>query len=337
MKTDELISVIIPVYNVEKYLPRCIDSIIGQSYKSLEIIIVDDGSPDNCGRICDEYALKDNRIKVIHNKNGGVSSARNAGIDVSTGSFITFVDSDDYISENYIEILYSNLIKSNSDISVINHAEVFDEKINYENKDRGLRKVYSQHDFISLLLSKKVICSCWGKLYKRDLLEDIRFPLNRVHAEDAWFLYKTCFKASAIVVDERVFYYYLIREGSAVQAKFNIDIYKSNIEINEEIMNCCEGLYPDLSFLIKSYKLSVCFKMLYRIMCADNRKEFSEQEKEMTRKIKEYSVGLLKDKTVSKNLKIKIISFSISKYIYYLVQKFSDLLKQLRAGRKYIV
>lgn len=337
MKTDELISVIIPVYNVEKYLPRCIDSIIGQSYQNLEIILVDDGSPDNCGRICDEYALKDNRIKVIHNKNGGVSSARNAGIDVSTGCFITFVDSDDYISENYIDILYSNLIESNSDISVINYTEIFGEKINSKNISSGLRNVFSQHDFISLLLSKKVICSCWGKLYKRDLFEYIRFPLGRVHAEDAWVLYKTCFKASRVVFDETVCYYYLIREGSAVQKKFDIEIYKSNTEINEEIMNCCEELYPDLSTLIKADRLSVCFKMLYRIMCAYNRKEFREQEKEMISRIKLYSTGLVKDKSVSRNLKIKIISFSVNKYAYFFVQKLSDLIKQLKAGRKYVI
>ena len=102
---EELISVIIPIYKVEKYLRECIDSIINQSFKNLEIILVDDGSPDNCGKICDEYAKKDNRLKVIHKENGGLSSARNAGLDIATGEYISFVDSDDYVSNKFIENL----------------------------------------------------------------------------------------------------------------------------------------------------------------------------------------------------------------------------------------
>lgn len=333
----ELISVIIPVYKVECYLSKCVESIINQTYKNIEIILVDDGSPDNCGRICDEYALKDNRIKVIHTKNGGVSSARNAGIDASTGSFITFVDSDDYISQNYIETLYKNLTETNSEISVVDHTEIFDGNEFSKDVSAGVITVFSQHDFIVQLLNKAIICSCWGKLYKRDLFDDIRFPLGRVNAEDAWVLYKLCFKSSRIVYDDTISYYYLIREGSAVQKNFDIEMYISNTEINDEIMNYCEKLYPDLLSLIKADRLSICFKMLYRIMCADNRVEFYEQEKEMICKIKKHSVGLLRDKSISKNLKIKIISFSINKYAYFFVQKLSDFIKQLKAGRKYVV
>lgn len=111
MEKEDLISIVIPVYKVELYLEKCIESIINQTYKNLEIIIVDDGSPDNCPKICDEYAQKDNRIKVIHKENGGLSDARNAGIDVAAGKYIAFVDSDDYVSNDYIEYMY-NLIKN---------------------------------------------------------------------------------------------------------------------------------------------------------------------------------------------------------------------------------
>ena len=107
----DLITVVVPVYKVEKYIDRCVTSIINQSYKNLEIILVDDGSPDNCGKICDDYARKDERIKVIHKENGGLSDARNAGINIAKGKYITFIDSDDYIKYDYVEFLYNNIEK----------------------------------------------------------------------------------------------------------------------------------------------------------------------------------------------------------------------------------
>ena len=109
---EDLISVVVPIYNVENYIKKCVDSILSQTYKNLEIILVDDGSPDNCPQICDEYAQKDNRIKVIHKENGGLSDARNAGIDISKGKFITFIDSDDYIEKDYVEVLYNSIKES---------------------------------------------------------------------------------------------------------------------------------------------------------------------------------------------------------------------------------
>ena len=115
---EKKVSVIIPVYNVEKYLEECIQSVLKQTYKNLEIILVDDGSPDNCPKMCDEWAKKDSRIKVIHKQNGGASSSRNTGLDVMTGDFMCFIDSDDFIAKNYIEVLYNNLIETNSDVSM---------------------------------------------------------------------------------------------------------------------------------------------------------------------------------------------------------------------------
>ena len=123
---EELISVVVPVYNVEKYIDKCINSIINQTYKNLEIILVDDGSPDNCGNICDEYAKKDNRIIVIHKENGGLSDARNTGIEVSKGKYITFIDSDDYISDNYVSFLYNLIIEYKADISIGKHYVLYE-------------------------------------------------------------------------------------------------------------------------------------------------------------------------------------------------------------------
>ena len=124
--TEDLISVIIPVYKVEKYLDECLASVTGQTYRNLEIILVDDGSPDRCGEICDQWANKDNRIRVIHKQNGGLADARNAGIDVATGDYISFVDSDDYVDEDFLEGLYSALKKFNTKLAICNMT-TFDE------------------------------------------------------------------------------------------------------------------------------------------------------------------------------------------------------------------
>ena len=126
---QKLISIIIPIYDVQCYLRKCIDSVINQTYKNLEIILVDDESPDNCGEICEEYAKKDNRIKVIHKKNGGLSSARNAGLDVCTGEYVSFIDSDDFVEETYIEELCNMIEKNEADISMANRYKVQDDKI----------------------------------------------------------------------------------------------------------------------------------------------------------------------------------------------------------------
>ena len=123
---EDLISVVVPIYNVENYIKKCVDSILSQTYKNLEIILVDDGSPDNCPQICDEYAQKDNRIKVIHKENGGLSDARNAGIDISKGKFITFIDSDDYIEKDYVEVLYNSIKENASDMAIGSHKAIYD-------------------------------------------------------------------------------------------------------------------------------------------------------------------------------------------------------------------
>lgn len=126
---SKLISVIVPVYNVEKYLSKCIDSILAQTYKNLEIILVDDGSPDNCPKICDEYAKKDNRIKVIHKENGGLSAARNVALDIAKGEYIGFVDSDDFIAEDMYEVLYNLAEKYNAEISSVSFYKVIENNI----------------------------------------------------------------------------------------------------------------------------------------------------------------------------------------------------------------
>lgn len=184
----ELISVIVPVYKVEKYIRRCLDSIITQSYKDIEIILVDDGSPDDCGRICDLYASADERIKVIHQQNGGLSHARNRGVEAASGKYITFIDSDDYIAPNYIEHLFSLLTENNADISCCCMVKT----------DLDSAEFYCDSTTIKVqVLSGKECCyalfgdlyltlvTAWGKLYKSEIVKKHLFPLNRKHEDEA--------------------------------------------------------------------------------------------------------------------------------------------------------
>ena len=216
-----LVSIIVPIYNVEQYLRECIDSIIKQTYKNLEIILVDDGSPDNCGQICDEYAKKDDRIKVIHKENGGLSSARNAGLDIATGEYISFIDSDDYVSNNFIEELYSLCIKCDADIAECDFVK-FTDKIEVQKKDKVIEK-YSTIEMQEQIYTENYIKTIvvWNKLYKKYLYEKLRFPQGKIN-EDEFTTYKV-FDSSLknIAVTSEILYYYRYNENSIMGKKFN--------------------------------------------------------------------------------------------------------------------
>lgn len=211
----DLISVIIPVYKVEKYLEKCIESIIKQTYTNLQIILVDDGSPDNCGKICDEYAKKDSRIEVIHKINGGLSDARNVGINRANGRYIGFVDSDDYIKEDMYEKLINLIKEYNADVSICNLYDVFDGKKYVRNKDNGIHE-YSRIDILKeILLDKNIQSYAWNKLYKKELFDEIKYPIGKKYEDigTTFYLFEKCNK---IVVTSEPEYYYLKRADSLV-------------------------------------------------------------------------------------------------------------------------
>lgn len=219
---SEVITIVVPIYNVENYLHRCVDSIVNQTYKSLEIILVNDGSPDSCGKICDEYAKLDERVKVIHKKNGGLSDARNAGIDIAQGEYISFVDSDDWIDEDYIKKLYQLLENTNSDISVCNFIRTSTEKIQIDNSKEIIYE-YSNVDALEQFVDKfyvQMVIAC-GKLYKRKLFREIRFPVGRIH-EDEFTTYKLIYNAKKVVFTTSQLFFYWQREDSIMGAGFNI-------------------------------------------------------------------------------------------------------------------
>ena len=182
------ISVIIPVYKVEEYLKRCVDSVIGQTLRDIEIILVDDGSPDNCPAICDEYAKKDDRVRVIHKKNGGLSDARNAGIDIAKGEFLGFVDSDDYIEADMYEYLYDLVKKENAEISMCEFFHCYQGKEPEKNEKISVETVDSETAIYYVLESKKASLTVANKIYKREIFgSDLRFPVGKIQ-EDAFVI-----------------------------------------------------------------------------------------------------------------------------------------------------
>lgn len=232
---EPLISIVIPVYKVEKYIHRCIDSVLNQTYKNLEIILVDDGSPDNCGIICDEYSQKYERIKVIHKKNGGLSDARNVGLNTISGEYIGFIDSDDWIENGYIEKLYRLINKYNADISVCNFIKT---SCKDKNLDCNLKVEIKEYTNIQALEQYYDIYSiqmvvAWGKLYKRSLFKDIEFPIGKIH-EDEYITYKLFYRSNKVVLTTEPLYYYWQRSDSIMGLGFNIKGQIDAIDAFEE-------------------------------------------------------------------------------------------------------
>lgn len=274
------ISVIVPIYNVEPYLRRCIDSIINQTYENLEIILVDDGSPDNCGQICDDYAKKDTRIKVIHKKNGGLSDARNAGMKIATGDYIGFVDSDDWIHENMYEILLYKMIENNTDISECNVKKVFlykevDIKKYIDINQQEKITLLSKNDAMDNLVSEEVVKqTVWNKLYKRQVIEDIFFEKGKLH-EDEYWTYKVINKINKVVYIDIDLYYYFQREGSIMSQKYSLkrlDALEGRYRRYQLIMNN----YPDITTKAKINIFYTCIHNLQQALLTNEKKLYIE-------------------------------------------------------------
>lgn len=218
---NPLISVIVPVYNVEKYLDRCISSIVEQTYKNLEIILVDDGSPDNSGRICDQWAERDPRIKVIHKENGGPSETRNLGVSNSNGEYISFIDSDDFVSINYISVLYKNLFESEADISCCDYKIASTGSTDlFGNQESTISIISGKQACLDMFeLDKEVFyCVLWGKLFKTKIIKLYTLPVGRVHEDEAT-TFKYLYSAPKICVTNQVLYAYYQNETSIMHTR----------------------------------------------------------------------------------------------------------------------
>ncbi|HEY8889937.1 MAG TPA: glycosyltransferase [Clostridium sp.] len=314
---NPLISIIVPIYKVENYIRNCVDSILNQTYKNLEVILVDDGSPDNCGSICEEYSLKDNRIKTIHKKNGGLSSARNAGLDIARGEYIGFIDSDDWIESDMYDSLYNALIEYNADISVCGRYIVKENRITTIS-DSEKAQIFTRREALAELVLDEYSGMknfAWDKLYKKELFENIRYPEGK-YFEDIFTTYKLFSKSTKIVDIKSPKYYYLMREDSICgtnDASKRYDYYKANIECLEHI----KKLEPQLSEMCDKQLFNRIQFCLNDILLLDYKKnEYTVQIDEILKKLKENNLNLKNSKEMGLKQKLSLMFISKNPNLY---------------------
>ena len=299
-KRDFLVSIIVPVYNVDKYLERCIQSLINQTYTNIQILLVDDGSTDNSGEICDKYAKIDRRICTIHKKNEGVSEARNVGIKNSDGAFITFVDSDDYVSKNYIHYLMSVIIRRRVDAVIASWVYVKSSehiKMTESNKVdvwKGKETVYH------MLLQKHISGSVCGVLYKKRLWENVEFPKGRRHSEDFYVNTIVYANSNYVAFIHDVLYFYFVRENSTQNAEYSIDKMEE-LELVEKGNGNILNRYPDLEEATRCKLVSSAFHILFFM---DRIQMKSDEAKRLIRIIKKNRIRMILGKMVSKKVRI---------------------------------
>jgi len=319
MDNNELISIVVPIYNVEKYLKQCIESLLSQTYKNLEILLIDDGSTDKCPQICDEYEKKDKRIKVIHKKNGGLSDARNRGIEEAKGKYITFIDSDDYISENFVKKMYDSIIENNAEISQCNLVKVNDnaevlQKIGYSDKSKFKTKYEIIKDLYTGHWENTIACN---KLYKIELFENIRFPLGKLH-EDEFTTYKVLYKATKVAMVEEYLYKYRQNVNSITGEQFKV-----------KRLDAIEAFEERLDFFkekgeIELYEVSfIAYLVLIRDLYIKTRKHIEKSKKikkDLIKKYKEDYPKLKNIKNIGKMKRIKLMIFYFSPTLYYMIK-----------------
>lgn len=287
------ISIIVPVYKVERYLDECVTSIVRQTYMNLEIILVDDGSPDKCPQLCDDWAARDPRIRVIHKVNGGLSDARNAGLDVACGEYIMFVDSDDFLDSSIVEDLYDIMLKTNADVAcggIYRYkngrcVEIYNEIIQAD------KVTYTGIEQLNNMLNAKVDCGSWGKLYKSNIIGTHRFIKNRYN-EDVIFLFSLYPKCSKVVCTCKRYYYYRETEGSVTGeiSEKTMDALRNAIEM--EHMTEIAGL--PVKEAMENYMFRTCLELGYAIQKAGAKKRFPQQSIHVKRYVRSNFMYMIK-------------------------------------------
>ena len=248
-KKTMYLSVIIPIYNVEKYLPECIDSVLKQDFNDYELILIDDGSTDQSGSICDYYQTQDSRIKVIHKKNGGLSSARNAGIIISKGEYVLFLDSDDYLAENALQIFFHEQKSSDANVVIANFYYLYTQKIEMAKICLLEKKIISGKEAIKLLIKGKIQNFAWGKMIKGKIARSYLFPEGR-YFEDTYWFHKIIDKGNVLIIPEPLIYYRQ-REGSiSYSGKYKL---KDRVLGLEEHYKYLQQYHPEFVNLFKEH------------------------------------------------------------------------------------
>jgi glycosyltransferase involved in cell wall biosynthesis len=264
-----VISVIVPIYKVEKYIDKCLESIVEQTYRKLQIILVDDGSPDNCPQLCDIWAKKDDRIQVVHKKNGGLASARNAGLDVATGEYISFIDSDDYIEKNMFEIMVNEF--KDSDVGAVG-CGILEVYSNGKRNELAIQygNIEPMEAIKSLLLNNgKVHSFAWNKLYRADIIGNLRFVEELRYGEDTPFVYHVLKRCKKYYQVDKVLYHYVRRDDSLIGNCFRHDKMLS-LKASELIKEDCYADLPNLKEFADCNIINVIFYLFRSIFLSDN-------------------------------------------------------------------
>lgn len=310
---EPLISVIVPVYNVEEYLNKCVDSIINQTYKNIEILLIDDGSTDTSGAICDDYSQRYDNVKTYHKKNGGLSSARNFGIERASGEYLGFVDSDDYIHKEMYERLYSLIKENDADLSECLLTNVYNGK-NLINNEKERVLVVNSETAIDLALKAEIAnVVAVDKLYRRSLFDNVRYPVGKT-IEDGFVIVDILSQCDRIVITTEQMYYYVHRKGSITTDAFSTKSLDA-IEAYEKNYNIIKNKYPAI---LDSAILRLCWAHFYVLdkIIYDNSEEHKETKKNVIRFLRKNCGFILRNQQFTKGRKLATAMLMISPKLY---------------------
>lgn len=320
-----VISVIVPVYNVQTYLERCVRSIQAQTLAEIEILLIDDGSTDQSGAMCDAYAAQDSRIRVIHKANGGLSDARNAGIDVASAEYVGFIDSDDYIAEDMYETLYNDLRAEDADVAVCGICHCYSNEIRYA-ADTTSRFVVDAQEIIRMILdSSKISVNAVNKLYKKSLFDDMRFPVGK-QSEDAFLMVRLLSQIRRGVVNVAPKYYYVHRTGSITTHSYRpadhhvIEAYEQNFRFVEEN-------YPSLRKEAEFRRFWAYFYVLDKALYSDTAEAIAAK-REISRFLRKNALTILKNPFFGRSRKIATLLLLIHLGLYRRVVTLYDKKKR---------
>ena len=317
-----LISVIMPAYNVEKYIEKTLKNVLGQTFADFEIVLINDGSTDRTQEICERIAAGDNRIRLINKKNGGVSDARNCGLDHMRGKYMTFVDSDDLMANDYLEYLY-NLINMENDIQISTAVgkEILEGQA-LQGREETKREVMSaEKAACKMLLRNEITHANWGKLYDVRLWEDVRFPLGKLY-EDYDITYRVFAKADTVACGNAQKYFYVQRAGSIMHKAVSRETV-AVLDISDGVTKFMLDVWPNSRIEIIDMQVHTYLKCLQSIL-NHNKDSFLAEQKRIIDKVKKEAKSLLVSPITPRNDKIKIISLMLGKKIFISIYNAHD-------------
>lgn len=306
------ISVIVPVYKVEPYIHKCIDSILGQTFSDFELILVDDGSPDSCGEICNRYAEKEERICVIHKENGGLSDARNAGMKVASGQYVIFIDSDDYIEDDMLEYLYSRLKAANADMATCGIYEVYADRIEAQQVETDF-VCTGEAAFRCILRGYTIRGEIWNKLIRRSCVEDLEFPKGKLY-EDIYYTVDMMQRIKTVAVGTQPKYYYLHRSDSITGKAYRPQLFDI-IEGYTKNYHVVKKAFPDLEEEAECLWLWSRFIVLDKMLLEENYRSI-ERFDELVLFIRRHFIRIMKNPYFLRNRKISAMVLLVSVRLY---------------------